>query len=125
VKLFEDNEVLELLGLAHLQHLASRDLSHGQKQLLEFAMVLAAGPLVLLLDEPSSGLADVEKAMVIDVLARLQSVMTILVIDHDMQFISQLDTRTVVMHRGEILIDGSYSDVQKSQTVRDIYLGAS
>jgi branched-chain amino acid transport system permease protein len=102
-------------------------LSHGAKQALELAMVLALEPTVLLLDEPTAGLTGAERAAVGSVLTALAQShrLCILLIEHDLDFVREISTRLVVLHMGKILADGPLADVAESDLVRTIYVGGA
>jgi branched-chain amino acid transport system permease protein len=117
--------VVEATGLG--SHLDARAglLSHGLRQALELAMVLALEPSVLLLDEPTAGLTKEERNKIAGVLTELQSSgeICIILIEHDFDFVKQISTRMVVLHQGEVALDGSVDEVANSEIVRSIYLG--
>jgi branched-chain amino acid transport system permease protein len=100
-------------------------LSHGAKQALELAMVLALEPTVLLLDEPTAGLTRDERAAVGSVLRSLAEGhrLCILLIEHDLDFVREISTRLVVLHMGKILADGPLAEVADSELIRTIYVG--
>ncbi len=104
-----------------------RLLSHGQKQALELAMVLALEPNVLLLDEPTAGLTKPERTEIGHTLQRLarEHQMCVVLIEHDLDFVCEISSRVIVLHQGEIVLDGSVDDVVNSALVRDIYSGAA
>lgn len=117
--------ILEVTGLIdHLDELAGK-LSHGLRQSLELAMVLALKPTVLLLDEPTAGLTKEERGRIARVLAELRDTgeLCILLIEHDFEFVKQISSRMVVLHQGEVVLDGSVEEVAGSDLVRSIYLG--
>jgi branched-chain amino acid transport system permease protein len=100
-------------------------LSHGAKQALELAMVLALEPTVLLLDEPTAGLTREERAAIGRVLTELAQShrLCILLIEHDLDFVREISTRLIVLHLGRVLADGPLSEVAESELVRTIYVG--
>lgn len=100
-------------------------LSHGAKQALELAMVLALEPTVLLLDEPTAGLTRDERAAIGGVLRELAQShrLCLLLIEHDLDFVREISTRLVVLHQGRILLDGPLSEVADSELIRTIYIG--
>jgi branched-chain amino acid transport system permease protein len=118
-------EVVEALGLDAVWGLPARDMSHGQRQALELAMVLALEPRIIVLDEPTAGLASFERAAVGRLLQRLVSFgeLAVLLIEHDFEFVKEISTRIVVLHEGRILADGTVSEVAESKVVKDVYLG--
>jgi branched-chain amino acid transport system permease protein len=102
-----------------------RHLSHGAKQALELAMVLAMEPTVLLLDEPTAGLTGAERRRIGGILAELvrQHALCVLLIEHDLEFVREISSRIVVLHQGRIVLDGSVEQVVRSELVRTIYTG--
>jgi len=112
-------------GLLALLHEPAAHLSHGAKQALELAMVLALEPTVLLLDEPTAGLTREERAAIGDVLTELAQGhrLCILLIEHDLDFVREISTRLVVLHLGKVLADGPLSEVAESEAIRTIYVG--
>jgi branched-chain amino acid transport system permease protein len=119
--------VVERLGLAPLWNTAARDISHGQRQALELAMVLALEPALLVLDEPTAGLTHAERTAVGELLVQLAGAgrLAVLLIEHDFEFVKRISTRIVVLHEGRVLADGSVAEVAHSGLVRQIYLGGA
>jgi urea transport system ATP-binding protein len=101
-------------------------LSHGQKQWLELAMVLATGPRLVLLDEPAAGMTRPEKGETLRLLARLreETGVGVLLIEHDMDFVEALDCPVSVMVLGRIVAVGSFEEVRLNPLVREAYLGS-
>jgi branched-chain amino acid transport system permease protein len=120
-------DIVEGLGLADVWHKAARDISHGQRQALELAMVLSLEPSVLVLDEPTAGLTAGERGAVGRLLAQLASTgrLAVVLIEHDFDFVKEISTRIVVLHEGRVLADGTVAEVADSKLVKDIYLGRS
>jgi len=119
-------EVLELTGLSGLLTSPARLLSHGMKQALELAMVLALEPSLILLDEPTAGLTKSERTLIGDVLKQLtaQAGCAVILVEHDFDFVREISSRIVVLHQGRLVLDGTVEDVTNSETVRAIYAGA-
>jgi urea transport system ATP-binding protein len=118
--------VQRLLAVVGLESYASQlagSLSHGQKQWLEIAMLLAQDPDLLLVDEPVAGLSDEETERTGELLRSLAGDHTVLVIEHDMEFIRQLDCPVTVLHEGHVLCEGSLEEVQRDSRVIEVYLG--
>lgn len=105
----------------------ARDLSHGEQQALELAMVLALEPRVVLLDEPTAGLTKTERMQIAGVLSSLASryQLCCLLVEHDLDFIEQIATRIVVLHQGTVVMQGSFQEVVSSPLVKTIYSGSS
>jgi branched-chain amino acid transport system permease protein len=117
---------LHRVGLAQCAHLVADDLSLGQQRLVEIARALCLDPVLLLLDEPAAGLRHLEKAALAKLLDRLrQEGMTILLVEHDMDFVMNLTDRLVVMNFGAELAQGRPKDIQGNPAVIDAYLGTA
>jgi urea transport system ATP-binding protein len=122
----ERDRILGLLERVHLLPEASqpaRYLSHGQRQWLEICMLILSGPKLLLVDEPAAGLTDHETELTAELLLELQGEHSIIVIEHDMDFVRQLDARVTVLNEGQILAEGSMDEVQNNEQVIEAYLG--
>ena len=117
--------VLETSGLAERLHEEARFLSHGLKQALELAMVLALEPEVVLLDEPTAGLTRAERHRFAELLTALASVdrLCVLIVEHDLDFVREISSRIIVLHQGRIALDGTVGDVVDSPLVQEIYSG--
>ena len=117
--------ILTATGLDRLLDTETRLLSHGMKRGLEMAMVLATEPKVLLLDEPTAGLTGAERRAIGAVLARLSGEygLCILLIEHDLDFVREISSRVVVLHQGELLMEGTVEEVIASDLVRAVYSG--
>jgi branched-chain amino acid transport system permease protein len=119
LKVMQATELDQLLGME------VRHLSHGQKQALELAMVLALEPSVLLLDEPTAGLTKPERMQIGRVLVELtgRHGLCILLVEHDLDFVREISSRVIVLHQGRIVLDGTVAEVVGSELVRTIYAG--
>jgi branched-chain amino acid transport system permease protein len=118
-------QVVAATGLDRQLGTAVKHLSHGLKQALELAMVLALEPSVLLLDEPTAGLTLAERSLIGGILTDLarRHALTILLVEHDLDFVREISSRVVVLHQGRIVLDGTVADVVDSALVRTIYAG--
>jgi urea transport system ATP-binding protein len=122
----ERQRILELLHRVHLIdaiHRPAKYLSHGQRQWLEISMLIVADPKLLLVDEPAAGLTDEETALTAELLLELKGRHTIMVIEHDMEFVRRLNSRVTVLDNGKVLAEGSLDEVQKNEAVIEAYLG--
>lgn len=103
-----------------------RHLSHGEQQRIAIAMSLASDPQVVLLDEPTAGLSVDETRMVADIIADVNDRgVTVVVIEHDMDFIRSLNGRVSVLHYGRLFAQGTFAEIAENDDVRQIYLGAA
>ncbi|BDA85175.1 ABC transporter ATP-binding protein [Aureimonas sp. SA4125] len=115
---------LSAVGLLDRADDKAGGLSHGEKQWLEIAMVLASEPKVLLLDEPVAGLSDEERARTADLVRSLRSPRrAIVVVEHDMGFVEKIADRVTVMHEGRSLYEGPMEGARRDERVIDVYLG--
>jgi urea transport system ATP-binding protein len=119
----EIDRVSEAVGLQHILGVEAMFLSHGQRQLLEIGTLLIAKPKLLLIDEPAAGLTDAETASMAELLIGLSGHHTIVVIEHDMDFVRELGADVTVLSEGKVLAEGPMSVVQADQRVIDVYLG--
>ncbi|WP_424196191.1 urea ABC transporter ATP-binding protein UrtD [Ampullimonas aquatilis] len=119
----EVQKVAEEIGLADKLYTEAGLLSHGQKQWLEIGMLLMQDPELLMLDEPIAGMSARERELTADLLKRICQNRSMIVIEHDMDFVKQIAHRVTVMHQGKILAEGSMETVQSDPRVIDVYLG--
>ena len=98
-------------------------LSHGQKQWLEIGMLLMQEPELLMLDEPIAGMSARERDLTAELLGRISNNRSVIVIEHDMEFVKKIAHKVTVMHQGKILAEGSMDKVQNDPAVIDVYLG--
>jgi len=117
------DEVLEIIGLAGQSKREAGLLSHGQKQWLEIGMLLAQDPKVLLVDEPVAGMTHAEMERTSELLRGLAGKHTIVVVEHDMEFVRSIARRVTVLHEGKVLADGPMAQIQADPRVVEVYLG--
>ncbi|MFQ4142844.1 urea ABC transporter ATP-binding protein UrtD [Chlorogloeopsis sp. ULAP02] len=115
--------LLETIGLIAKARVKSAFLSHGEKQRLEIGMLLAQSPDLLLVDEPVAGLTDEETYNIGELLLALSQSHSILVIEHDMEFVRQIARKVTVLHEGSVLCEGNIEEVQSDPRVIEVYLG--
>jgi len=114
---------LETIGLsAHRRRLAG-SLSHGQKQWLEIGMLIAQDPKLLLVDEPVAGMTDAESMTTAELLKDIAKDHTLIVVEHDMEFVRRLGVKVTVLHEGSVLAEGSIEEVSANERVVEVYLG--
>ncbi len=116
--------LLETIGLVAKADIPSALLSHGEKQWLEIGMLVAQSPDLLLVDEPVAGLTDEETEKTGDLLLSLAQSHSVIVIEHDMEFVRQIATQVTVLHEGSVLCEGTMDEVQSDPRVIEVYLGA-
>lgn len=116
-------EILKLIGLSEKQDENAVNLSHGQKQWLEIGMLLIQDPEVLLVDEPAGGMTDVETMETASLLKEISAKHSVIVVEHDMDFVRALDCRVTVLHEGSVLAEGSLDKVSSDPKVIEVYLG--
>ncbi|OXS54690.1 urea ABC transporter ATP-binding protein UrtD [Cohnella sp. CIP 111063] len=114
---------LELIGLEDKKRLRAGLLSHGEKQWLEIGMMLLQEPEILLLDEPVAGMTDKETDKTGELLREIVRKRTVVVVEHDMEFVRNFASKVTVMHEGKLLKEGSMDEVQRDDRVAEVYLG--
>ena len=115
--------MLELIGLSDEAQRPAGALSHGQKQWLEIGMLLMQNPLLLLVDEPAAGMTHQEMDRTVELLTSLAGDHSVVVVEHDMDFVRALNSRVTVLHQGTVLAEGSMDQVQNDPKVVEVYLG--
>jgi len=116
-------EMLKRIHLAARMHEPAGRLSHGQKQWLEIGMLLMQDPQILLLDEPAAGMSDEETARTAELFLSLEGKHSLVVVEHDMEFVASLARKVTVLHEGRVLAEGSMDKVQNDERVIEVYLG--
>ncbi len=115
--------MLETIGLTAARDRAADSLSHGQKQWLEIGMLLVQEPKLLLLDEPVAGMTRRERTRTGELVQEIAKHTSVLVVEHDMEFVRQFSTTVTVLHMGNVLLEGTMDDVQSNPEVIEVYLG--
>ena len=116
-------ETIRTIGLAGREQAVAGALSHGQKQWLEIGMLLIQDQRLLLLDEPVAGMTDRETEATAELILSLAGTRTMIVVEHDMEFVRSLGARVTVLHEGSVLADGTIDHVQSQPAVIEVYLG--
>jgi urea transport system ATP-binding protein len=122
----ESDRLAEVLRTIHLSdgvHRLAGTLSHGQKQWLEIGMLLMQDPRLLLLDEPVAGMTDEETARTAELFLSLKGQHSLMVVEHDMNFIKTISEKVTVLHEGAVLAEGTLEQVQGDERVIEVYLG--
>ncbi len=119
----EVQRLLRYVGLSPFETKQAGSLSHGQKQWLAIAMLVVQSPELLLLDEPVAGLTDEETEKTAELIKSLAGEHTVVVIEHDMEFIRDLNAPVTVLHQGQLLTEGLLEDVKNDPRVIEVYLG--
>jgi urea transport system ATP-binding protein len=117
------DEVLNMIGLAAQVNTPAGALSHGQKQWLEIGMLLMQSPRLLLVDEPVAGMTPQEVEKTAELLVSLSGGHSVVVVEHDMEFVRKIASKVTVLHQGSVLAEGSMDDVQNNPKVVEVYLG--
>lgn len=118
-------EELDALGLKELADLQVSELGYGQQRQLEVALALALEPKVLMLDEPTAGLSQVETDAMVKLIKRLPPTLAMIMIEHDLDVIFQVVDQMTVMHRGKVICAGSCDFVRQDPLVTEVYIGQS
>jgi urea transport system ATP-binding protein len=115
--------ILDAIGLAQHRRRLAGALSHGQKQWLEVGMLIAQDPKLLLVDEPVAGMTDAETRTTAELLKDIARTRTVIVVEHDMEFVRMLGVKVTVLHEGSVLAEGSIDEVSANELVVEVYLG--
>jgi branched-chain amino acid transport system ATP-binding protein len=118
-------EAIDVAGLTGQERLLASMLSHGNQRRLELAMILALDPQIMLLDEPTAGMAAEQVPEVIDTINRIQQQgnRTVMLVEHNMNVVMSVSDRITVMHMGAVLAEGTPAEIADNQTVQSAYLG--
>tara|TARA_B100001173_G_C15921247_1_gene518643 strand:+ start:284 stop:1024 length:741 start_codon:yes stop_codon:yes gene_type:complete len=116
-------EIAELVNLDVSHDKKAGDLSHGQKQWLEIGMLLAQDPMLLLIDEPAAGMTSSERLSTVKLLKDMAKTRSVIVVEHDMDFVRNLNCGVTVLHEGSVLAEGHLDHISKNKDVIEVYLG--
>lgn len=117
------DQVMQEMQITALAHRLVGQLAHGQRQIVELAMVTAAEPDLILLDEPAAGMTHEEVERLAALVLRLRGTRSLIVVEHDMQFIRMIARTVTVLHQGQVLLEDQVDTVLRDKRVRDVYLG--
>lgn len=117
------NEIAESIFMSEHLHTQAGLLSHGQKQWLEIGMLLIQDPALLMLDEPVAGMSVSEREKTAELLNKISQGRSVIVIEHDMEFVKRIAHKVTVLHQGKLLAEGNMDDVQSNPKVIEVYLG--
>ena len=117
------DEILEKVSLIEQREMPAKSLSHGQRQWLAISSLIISKPKLLLVDEPAAGLTDLETEQTADLLLELAEEHTIVVIEHDMDFVRRLGKTVTVLNEGQVLAEGVIDEMEKNEEVMEAYLG--
>ena len=117
------DEILEKVSLIDQRQMPAKSLSHGQRQWLAISALIISKPKLLLVDEPAAGLTDLETEQTADLLLELAQEHTIVVIEHDMDFVRRLGKTVTVLNEGKVLAEGMIEEMERNEEVMEAYLG--
>jgi branched-chain amino acid transport system ATP-binding protein len=116
-------DLARIVGLEGREQTIVGSLSHGEQRQLEVGMARAVNPTLMMLDEPASGLSRGERVALTDLLLQLDSSITLILIEHDMDVALRVAERVTMMHEGRVIVEGTPDEIRANQTVHDLYLG--
>lgn len=117
------DSTLERVGITAIAGKKVEMLAHGKRQMVEFALVLAMRPWLVLLDEPAAGMTNEEVERAAEIILEINKTSTVMVVEHDMNFVRRIAQRVTVFHQGNVLMEGDAETVLSDARVRDVYLG--
>jgi len=117
------DELLSLVGLWESRERAAKTLAHGEQRALEIGMALASRPRLLLLDEPTAGMSPEETRTMMDLIVKLASERTVILVEHKMKLVLGISDSILVLHHGELLAEGTPQEVRRNEAVKRVYLG--
>ena len=116
-------EIIKTIGLYGKENITAKNLSYGDRRILEIGIALASNPKLLLLDEPTSGLAGRETGTMTDFIQNLAKDLTIVVIEHDMNVVLSISDHIAVLHQGKVIAEGTPDEIKQNDEVQEAYLG--
>lgn len=116
-------EIIKTIGLRGKENITAKNLSYGDRRILEIGIALASKPKLLLLDEPTSGLASRETGSMTNFIQNLAKDMTIVVIEHDMNIVLSISDHIAVLHQGKVIAEGTPEEIRENDEVQEAYLG--
>jgi branched-chain amino acid transport system ATP-binding protein len=119
----QTSQILEDIGLTESKDEIAGNLSHGDQKRLEIGIALATKPKLLLLDEPTAGLAPTETRQTIELIKKIAQNLTIILVEHKMKVIMEVSDKITVLHYGQLLAQGSPDEIRANEDVRKVYLG--
>jgi branched-chain amino acid transport system ATP-binding protein len=117
------DQLLAMIGLWESRERAAKTLAHGEQRALEIGMALASQPRLLLLDEPTAGMSPEETRTMMDLIVKLASERTVILVEHKMKLVLGISDRILVLHHGELLAEGTPREVRQNEAVKRVYLG--
>ena len=111
------------MGLGDIARRTVGELAHGQRQMVEIGIVLAQEPWLVLLDEPAAGITGTEVERLVGLIRQINKTASVIVVDHDMEFVRMLGTDITVFYQGAVLTEGHVDDVLADARVREVYIG--
>ncbi|NKK46895.1 ABC transporter ATP-binding protein [Rhizobium leguminosarum] len=119
-------DTIEMIGLNAFSESRAGSLSHGHQQWLEIGMAIASEPRILLLDEPTAGMTPEETQQTVRIVSKLNKTrgMSVVIVEHDMAFVSELNAPILVLNQGTIFFEGSLQEVRSNEGVKEIYFGS-
>ena len=116
-------KIIKTIGLEGKENITAKNLSYGDRRILEIGIALASNPRLLLLDEPTSGLASRETGKMADFIQNLAKDLTIVVIEHDMSIVLSISDHIAVLHQGKVIAEGTPDQIKQNDEVQEAYLG--
>jgi branched-chain amino acid transport system ATP-binding protein len=117
------DELLARVGLWQSRERTAKTLAHGEQRALEIGMALASRPRLLLLDEPTAGMSPEETRVMMDLIVKLATERTVILVEHKMKLVMGISDRILVLHHGELLAEGTPAQVRQDEAVKRVYLG--